>query len=954
MTGVGEIAGMSIPQEVWHRIAIFLSKDSVADLLSFALVSRAAAEGVSRVETDRQRRVVDMFGSRSFFIPPELVERTVLVHLVPPFGDSLFAIAEHPPGDDEEEVHQTMAAELRGEHAQGFDVVWIKNGETLCKPLRIPGLPPPGAVSNIRFSPDGRYVAMLVTMNSGRALRENDPLGRLTGLARSNRAQNAVDDDASPGSDDSDREDTTFVPSSECALVVIHMRQNELGDPFDIETKVFAHVFVPEYGFDMRWTERRETAAAGEEGAVELAFAGILHATSTAALYMAIWKQDFRQEKDSFQFVACLPDIARELIEDKRDAMRVCDNTRVTSRVEMSADMRTIFFDTSAKFGVIRVTPVNPDSESAALEISGSLGIYHSSPRAVPFSRTPQHERSRRSMRARLSIQASLPTLASHLRGRTNSPDRDGVDSRRSQVPRSPSWSRRAKTFVQDWLPWKRWFSVSCDDFRTQQAKRSTSSSPSPDAIASSPEHIKTNPQAGIASAMRRFLRKPGGIGTRNPTAESSFSSIPWHTRGNDSEEHVEEGEEGEDGEEDEEYEEDEEDKEDEEEDEDESESEGDLVPMNTECPDSAHSFGEWCSKCQDCGCVKPCIVHDRSGASPRALHFESDSGGAQSSASPSLSVRSQPSGLQSPWPDEHQTHAPPALRDPSFSTTSRAGERHPSTPRVAIKSPPRVSRPELPQMPSRARRIAISKTSFISQSPRVTCMSPDGTKLASVYVMRLAAEEGEPAAHMTCVEVRSTADGSVIFRNCRTARTNFPADERGAGVRFEKTFEVVAQTCGFSADSSLLWVRDAYISAHQCASNMRLPTVFRARDGAVVRGFSEGAMRYKHLQMAGDGLSVYATRFVRGGGAGADAGAGERGVVVVDAIDAVSGAALATATVAGPMLCPDAFNPQAVYLVGESDVRGISRGGVDALWECTRGGVGCHWCPNRDVPAAM
>jgi hypothetical protein len=97
------------------------------------------------------------------------------------------------------------------------------------------------------------------------------------------------------------------------------------------------------------------------------------------------------------------------------------------------------------------------------------------------------------------------------------------------------------------------------------------------------------------------------------------------------------------------------------------------------------------------------------------------------------------------------------------------------------------------------------------------------------------------------------------------------------------------------------------------------------------VQRFSTSGQKYAHIQMSPDGLTVYGTRFIDG-------------LVLIDAVDVLSGDVVGTEQVAGPMTRPTNFNAHAVYLIDNWDVRGVSRGNVDTLWEVTRGSIGCRW----------
>jgi hypothetical protein len=892
-TRCGAIGGHILPFEAWHRIAHWLSESSAVDLLSFQGVCRAASDAVARVMLERHASLRSGFGTRTFVLDPDLIERTVLVHVVPPRGDSLFAIAESQIHSEDEIIHVTEEAEFRGDHVQGFDIVWIKDGKIIQTPLRIPGLPPPASVSNIQFSPDGRHVAMLVALDTGSAwMGELDPIGRLNGKhaltsgiqGREGHSHDDVDDNELV-----DLEETAFIPSDECALVIVEMREDAKGDPDDIAIHVFAHAFVPEYGFDMRW--QKSQLGCLEVATPELAFAGVLHAQKFVALYMARWGRYSTSTEACFHFIGCLPDIAQELIEDKRDAMRVCDSTRITSRIELSEDLKTIFFDTSAKFGVVRINDIV--DMNGPCYIGQSLGIYHSSPTAVPFDRTPTLPSTRQSMRARLSTRASFPAWSS--RSPTSNPVSKGRTA--SAIKLVSPRIEKMQNLLKNALPWRRWISIKARSSNTDSAleeNRAAMDRTSPSELSQKVTHGEVS--TGIASALRRFLRSPGE--PRPLRLAEASGPIPWYELPEYSR----------------------------------SPPNSSYVPVAIAGSHGKEAVETVSTNHSSEGRQPSGLIPF--GSSPRMLNFGSDAGTNKRQStidSSDVPLFQLPSSA-----DKKQSFTTSPSTTICASLCSARNDRTPGI-KVTIQSPPRVSCPRVPQRASLSRRIAFNKSSFTLQSPRVTCMSPDGKKICSVYTSKLASGPGEPPSHMTCVEVRSTDDGSVVFRHCRTSLTEFPSADQGHRVRFEKTFEVIAHTCGFSQDSSFVWVRDAYISNHLCVFTRRLPTIFRAHDGAVVRTFSEDISTYKHLQMAPDGCSMYGTRYEEGSSP-------RKGYVLVDAIDVISGERVATEMVAGPMACPELFNPQAAYLTSRSVVRGISRGNVDALWECTRGGVGCHW----------
>jgi hypothetical protein len=863
MTGGGEICGVCLPPEVWHRLAAAVAEISVADLLSFRGVCHASSDGVKLVSLERQAVIRAQFSARTFRLDPDLVDRTLLVHVVPPHGESLLAIAECSLGGQDE----PNVAEADGE--EGLQLVWIRGEHVVRKALLVPDLPAPSSVSNVKFAPDGGHVAMLVTVDSGNAwMGEDDPIGRLAGH----------------GPDDGGgmlAEHKYFEPSDECALVVAELQTDEAGMPRDIQLFVFAHAFVPEYGFDMLWRKSPRGAA---DASPELAFAGVLHAHGAVTLYVARWRLYATSPEGAFQCIGCLPHLAQELVEDKRDAMRTLESTRVTSRIEMSHDLKSIFFDSATKFGVVTIDRLEQGEQNCRL-LPG-VALHHAAAISAPF-RDPRRASMDLPGRTRRSLRPAPAAWAS------KSPQSDGDLERpagRSCGGRRPS--------LRDKLPRSRWISVRTEaKVRRQRSTAGRPSSCAGDARASSPNRGLAGP--GVASVRRRPTRRREPVGI----AESSASCIPWRSA------------------------------------ESEARSAGFAVDGHDDCGDGDDVDGRGSADSAPPGAARYATDHRRrpdDGRSlnerlwaycsrRRTLNFESDSGGRRTKSSDTAATEM----LQSP--PQCGTSTPPTGIH-SIGTPEGLGT---TTPVMTIQSPPQVSRPAPPGRPSRSHRIAFSKSSFTSTSPRVTCMSPDGKKLCSVYIAKLAASPGQPPAHMKCVEVRSTSDGAVLFRNCTTCLTEYPSAARSVRVRFERSHEIVANTCGFSEDSSILWVRDAWISGHLCIFTRRLPSVFRVSDGAVLRTFSEDDSHHLHLQVAPDGLALYATRY---------AGDGESGTVHVDAFDMLSGLVVGSEAVAGPMACPDVFNSQAVYLIRPAEVRGLSRGCVDALWESTRGSIGCRW----------
>lgn len=842
MTGGGTMCATDLPVEVWQRIASALLATSVADLLSFRDVCKTSYEAVRHALRDRQRALKPQFGARPFHISPEIISRTILVHVVPPLGRSLFMIAEKTPPSHEDYYGG------HSEEADGLELVWAKGDCVVKHPLEVPGLGPLTSVSNLKFSPDGRHIAILVTVDSGTALLGgDDPIGRLAGL----------EDEA-----DEDLENSTeYEPSDECALVIAELQEDSYGNPQGIQLFIFGHAFVPEYGFDMRWSENTEDP--------ELTFAGILHARKQVILYLARWNRFGATSEAAFQFISSIPKIGKELRQDKLDAMRTIESTRITSRIELSEDLKTLFFDTSSKFGVVSI---NHDEHVAAKNrLIPQAAVRHGDGVSDPFQdlvtqqiSTPSSaEERRRSFLQRMSHRSSPSS----------------VFPRKRYTGVSGNATNEKDSHFRSVLRWKKWFVV------YGRATREKSSSGEDSVNMSKPENPKQHrvgsPVERFTSAFRNFFRKESGT----PSPESHGTSVPWQTAGvfeeNDGSGAVE----------------------------------GSIQKvMGQSSRNAPPSMGV--NSAPNEGPKEP--------ATDRVIDFSDSKPSTTRTSRNSLVpfVLQDPATMNS---DQASTMVDAFLR-PDSESSLESGRMT-----IAIGSPPQVLRPPIPKRQLRVRRLAFSKSSFSSTSPRVTCLSPDGLKLCSVYIIKLADEPTKPAAHLRCVEVRSTVTGEVLFRNCNGTATQMYDERRCPRIRFEKAHAVVANTCGFSADSSLVWVRDGWISRDSCQVTCRLPAVFRVSDGAVVQRFSIDDQQYMHLQMAPDGLTVYGTRFAKS-------------TVIVDAVDVLTARVFKSEKVAGPMGIPAKISAHAVYLLERWKVRAVSRGNVDALWETTRGSIGCHW----------
>lgn len=893
MTGI-EATEDILPAEVWIKLAQAVAQNSIADLRSFSNVCHASRDAVEQINERRHDRIRAQFQTSTFEVDQDLIERTVLVHLVPRTSDSLIIVAEVSPGMGE---YYNADHEQEGSVSDGFEISWIQKGSSVTKQLLVPGLHyNASSVSNVKFSPDGSHLALLLTIDSGVAyLGNRDPIQRLSGpLSSEHSATN----------------EKIFEPSDECVLVVAQLQQNDYEEPGAISLTAFPHAFVPEYGFDMLWRTKEHTSA------LELAFAGILHSSDTAALFLACWSGWSEENDDTVQFIARLPGAATELIIDKEDAMRVCTSTRVTSRIELSTDLTKIFFDTFSKFGVFEISHIDPKTNYVI--VKKTVEVPSLGPVANPF----------KDRRELVSSKYSLQRLKTWSRQNGKSSSKKNVTQEGMQTGcmYSPiamnDTQRLAKTHpvsegqlsFRDYLPWRGWFSfceakkvsTESDDGRTTIKLKSTKLSGQK--ISETAIHI--------ASALRSVFKQEE---TDSSDDSDASPSTPWACFGSsnaagspkssseeDAERHIE----------------------------------GKSAPLK-EPIDQNNTKDRPPSTASMCGVFRS-PVHPPNKTESNDFNADGDDMANYGNGKLCFRSSSTPSNFSNEEKDEGseaKTNVSNSIsqgaRAPTWSSSRSTTS---SNLMMRIGTPGNLRGVASSSDSSKYRRIAFNKSALASSSPRISTMSPDGKLMCSVYISKLAEATGDAQAHLKCVEVRKTSDGSLVFRNCSVHDTTLLDSETFSQMRFEKAHEIVANTCGFSDDSSILWVRDVRISAHFCTFSRRLPTVFRASDGAVLRTFSENLKTFKHIQLATNGLTLYGTRF---SSLNTEA---NKGNIYVDAYDVVTGEVLATKEMAGPLKCPDNFNSQAVYLTSPSTVRAISRGDVDALWESTRGSVGCRW----------
>lgn len=270
-----------------------------------------------------------------------------MVHVVPPDGRSLIVFV-----DD-------------SDAGNGVELAWLCAGHLKRVALGLDSVPA-STVSNIRFSPDGSHIALLVTLAHGSLIPEGlDPLHRLRGWENVHPTDDHV-------------YDLTYLPCEDCTVQIIQLEADEYGNPIDLVVHTFSHVFVPEYGFDMVWRP-------ADGCNLELAFAAMLHSAAGAATYLVRWKNFCHPDSTNFVFMACIDGASTELLHDKRHAMFSHRNTICTSRIEIGNDANYIFFDTLSKFGILHFDQVD-DANSTKVTRADLPNFPHSPGRGRPFS----------------------------------------------------------------------------------------------------------------------------------------------------------------------------------------------------------------------------------------------------------------------------------------------------------------------------------------------------------------------------------------------------------------------------------------------------------------------------------------------------------------------------------------------------------------------------------------
>lgn len=218
--------------------------------------------------------------------------------------------------------------------------------------------------------------------------------------------------------------------------------------------------------------------------------------------------------------------------------------------------------------------------------------------------------------------------------------------------------------------------------------------------------------------------------------------------------------------------------------------------------------------------------------------------------------------------------------------------------------------------------------------STRISRMSPDGSLLCSVICEGPTPCPRGARPHSKCVEMRLSHSGQLVYRKKVTHRCKHNETElRFFTMPYEKSADVAQQSLTFSADSQLLILWDTQLSRNHVVYSYQLPLVLDAQTGKVIQSFAQlsSLIIYEFLQASPDGLTLYGSRMLMG-------------KIVMDAIDVLSGSVLKTVIVTGSVLPPPFFSAHSNFLLRQNMLHSVSRGRVDALWQTTRGALGCGW----------
>lgn len=304
---------------------------------------------------------VEMFCRMDFIVPPALLGKAVEMH--PMIGNARGLI---------------MLVDESANPGRGIELVWVERGVVIQAPLGIKGNVSMIAkkVTNVRVSPGGNHLAMLVEVN---------------------RDGNAADEHIRfhcpkiP-------EGALIKPQGESGVLIVDLLRNSDGGPLDVRVYNYSEMFLPEYGFDLVW------CASVANAVPDLVFVAMLHTEQGARAYLVRWANFRDTSSGSFVSTASLNEVSLVFEHDKIHAVWEQESTLVTSRVELSENGHSVFFDTMSKSGVImfgrdmlfshgHVTIFNADYRFTINDIpTGNLSGFASS-RVEDWSNFPQISR---------------------------------------------------------------------------------------------------------------------------------------------------------------------------------------------------------------------------------------------------------------------------------------------------------------------------------------------------------------------------------------------------------------------------------------------------------------------------------------------------------------------------------------------------------------------------------
>lgn len=326
-----------VPSDVWNKLGEYV--ENTAELKS---LRESCASGFNSVAVAQAPKISDAmkrFTGLELIVPRALLDKAVMMYPVIPHGRgvNVFVDESANPG-------------------RGIELVWLEGGLTtqMKIPLGIPTHPLSVAksVSNVRFAPSGNHLAMLVTVKGSCSLL--DELSRF----RCSRIP----------------EGSVFKPQGDCIIQVVDLTRNSDGRPRGLRIYTFGHTFVPEYGFDLGWRAERANIAP------ELVFAGMLHTSQGTAIFAGRWRS-FRESETEISASSGIMSSTSHVFEhDRSKAVLERKATHVTSRVELSDDGLSVFYDTMSKCGVMKL---DPDFSARVRKISMFDAEYR--PSALPL-----------------------------------------------------------------------------------------------------------------------------------------------------------------------------------------------------------------------------------------------------------------------------------------------------------------------------------------------------------------------------------------------------------------------------------------------------------------------------------------------------------------------------------------------------------------------------------------